>query len=355
MALSRLLLFTATAGSAAALAPYISPRRRHVTCRVLDDAIDLEALGDLGALDAANLEALVAGAGLTVASTAALADAGGAVPALAADLSTGTPATLGAAELLAFERDGHICTRGLFSSDEVEAMYKSMEAVSRVEAQAAERHAVAMNDAMGGERAPFLQTFNPHRRHRPALKVATCARLAATARALLGVDEVQLYQSCLFKKRAGDEATNWHSDLHTSPLDTNDFVTCWFPLHAVPASEEGGTGLAYASGSHRDLALPMWYGQGFDADGRYELEDHGAYEAGDVSWHHGWLLHSAADNRSPRDRLAVAVSFFGSGACIIEEDGLTCVNDEDHPTYDDWLPDLAPGDLAAHELLPVVR
>ena len=52
---------------------------------------------------------------------------------------------------------------------------------------------------------------------------------------------------------------------------------------------------------------------------------------------------------------AVAVSFFASGACIIEEDGLACVNDEDHPSYDDWLPDLAPGDLAAHELLPVVR
>ena len=138
---------------------------------MLDDAIDdLEALGDLGALDDAavgdlDLDALVAGAGLTVASTAALADAGGAVPALAADLSGGSAATLGAEELLAFERDGHICTRGLFSSDEVEAMYKSMEAVSRVEATAAERHAVAMNDAMGGERAPFLQTFNPHRRH----------------------------------------------------------------------------------------------------------------------------------------------------------------------------------------------
>ena len=200
MAPLQLLLFTATAGRAAALAPNTRhfqpgctrdsaakaprrrsvnsaatpPRRRSVTLRVLDDeaiglddeaiGLDLEALGDLGALDDAaslDLDALVAGAGLTVASTAALADAGGAVPALAADLSGGGAAALGAAELLAFERDGHICTRGLFSSDEVEAMYKSMEAVSRVEATAAERHAVAMNDAMGGERAPFLQTFNP--------------------------------------------------------------------------------------------------------------------------------------------------------------------------------------------------
>ena len=75
-------------------------------------------------------------------ATIRLADAGGAVPALAADLSAGPAAKLGAEALLAFERDGHICTRGLFSSDEVEAMYESMEAVSRVEAQAAERHAV---------------------------------------------------------------------------------------------------------------------------------------------------------------------------------------------------------------------
>ena len=133
MALKKVLLFTATAGSAAALAPNTSPRRRRVTCRVLDDAIDdLEALGDLGALDAAalgeelDLEALVAGAGLTVASTAGLADAGGAVPALAADLSTGVAATLGAEELLAFERDGHICTRGLFSSDEISAIHISL-------------------------------------------------------------------------------------------------------------------------------------------------------------------------------------------------------------------------------------
>ena len=118
-------------------------------------------------------------------------------------------------------------------------MYKSMEAVSRVEATAAERHAVAMNDAMGGERAPFLQTFNPHRRHRPALKVATCARLAATARALLERAGGAALPVVPFKKRAGDEATNWHSDLHTSPLDTNDFVTCWFPLHDLEADSTG--------------------------------------------------------------------------------------------------------------------
>ena len=97
--LLQLLLFTATAGSAAALAPY-PPRRRCVARRVLEDEA-IETLGDLGALDDAavgelDLDALVAGAGLTVASTTALADAGGAVPALGADLSKGRAVALGA-------------------------------------------------------------------------------------------------------------------------------------------------------------------------------------------------------------------------------------------------------------------
>jgi len=340
----------------AALAPSTrTPRRRSVKTCMLEEGVAWPGEvvhDDLETLKGLDIDALVAGAGFTVASTQALADAGGAVPEMAMDLSGGKSAPLAAGELLAFERDGHLCTRKLFSSAEVAAMRASLEAVSRVEAQTAQRHAIEMNDARGGEVAPFLQTFNPHRRHLSAMKVATCARLAATAQKLLGVEEVRLYQTCLFKKRAGDEPTGWHSDLHTSPLDTNQFVTAWFPLHDLAAES---TGLCYATGSHRDLALPMWYGQGFDAEGRYDVADHGAYAAGDVSWHHGWLLHSAAENATPWDRLAVAVTFFASGARVIDGEGLSFVNDEDHPSYDEWLSNLAPGDVAAHALLPVVH
>ena len=39
-----------------------------------------------------------------------------------------------------------------------------------------------------------------------------------------------------------------------------------------------------------------------------------------------------------------------------QRDGLQVeyVNDEDHPSYDEWLPDLMPGDVADHDLLPIV-
>ena len=61
MSLLQLLLLTATAGSGAALAPNtrrrcVAGHTRSVARNVLDDeaiGLDLEALGDLGALDAA--------------------------------------------------------------------------------------------------------------------------------------------------------------------------------------------------------------------------------------------------------------------------------------------------------------
>lgn len=43
-----------------------------------------------------------------------------------------------------------------------------------------------------------------------------------------------------------------------APFDTNAFVTCWVPLQPVPAAYDGGTGLCFATASHRDFALPFW-------------------------------------------------------------------------------------------------
>jgi hypothetical protein len=59
--------------------------------------------------------------------------------------------------------------------------------------------------------------------------------------------------------------------------------------------EDGGTGLTFASGSHRDFALPFWsrpHESGADFASRYadSLSDHGQLRVGDVTWHHGWTL-----------------------------------------------------------------
>ena len=49
-----------------------------------------------------------------------------------------------------------------------------------------------------------------------------------------------------------------HSDLRMTPFDTNALVTAWIPLRAVGGAEEDST-LLFASGSHRDFALPFWH------------------------------------------------------------------------------------------------
>ena len=74
-------------------------------------------------------------------------------------------------------------------------------------------------------------------------------------------------------------------------------VTAWIPLDHVPAQEHGGTGLTFARGSHRDFALPFWsrpQENGADLQPRYEnaMVSAGSLSPGDITWHHGWTLHS---------------------------------------------------------------
>ena len=237
--------------------------------------------------------------------------------------------------LLAFERRGHCTMRGALPPEAVRAVVPEIDALFRKRERDALEQKVrvllgdgelarARSKGAGGTRAlkrlleglpdgsvPFLQLFHLSRAI-PALDaLLRSPALAGTAAALLGCDarsdaRVRLYQDSLFVKRAGDGQTHWHADLAMCPLDTNAFVTCWIPLQPVPVEEDGGSGLVYAQGSHRDVALPFWHGDPREADdlsGReYAEAGTGALALGDVAWHHGWTLHCAPPNqrRTPR-------------------------------------------------------
>lgn len=87
-------------------------------------------------------------------------------------------------------------------------------------------------------------------------------------------------------------------------------------------------------------------------------------DAGDVSWHHGWLLHAApAQPRHSRARLALAVSYFGDGARIsrLQQCGAGEERSdklEDLESFADWVGrgpgKLAPGAVARHALTPLI-
>ena len=84
----------------------------------------------------------------------------------------------------------------------------------------------------------------------------------------------------------------------------------------------------------------------------------GRMELGDVSWHHGWLLHHApAQPPGSIARTALAISYFADGAKVVQQQ---CKDDEeDRESYDAWFGTepgkLAPGQPARHALLPLIQ
>ena len=224
---------------------------------------------------------------------------------------------------LYFERKGHACIRNVLTQDEARSMAVALIRETRTRTLLAYKHRVSVlcppgavdlnaikteEEAMAAiarysdEEVGFLQTFNIHRDNyvageddssnddssRTAVSgdstsdgIKECAgyimsrRLARIAAELLGADEsegdrVRLYQSCVFVKPPGFGETNWHSDANMVPLDTNRFVTLWLPLRPL---QEDDAALVFASGSHRDFALPYWH----TLEGMEDLESRGAF------------------------------------------------------------------------------
>lgn len=178
-------------------------------------------------------------------------------------------------EILRFARDGHIFSKDLLDVDFISyQLYPSIQSAFKAKQLKAMQHLVQVvtNDvdalpsgieecqdilrkAVQPSDIPFLQLFHLWREHDVAKRIACSPALGKIAAQLLGVPAVRLYQDSLFVKRPGDGPTEWHSDLNMAPLDTNSYITCWIPLHNVPRGEDGGSGLAYGTGSHRDFSL----------------------------------------------------------------------------------------------------
>ncbi|KAK3244004.1 hypothetical protein CYMTET_46369 [Cymbomonas tetramitiformis] len=285
-------------------------------------------------------------------------------------------------QLLKYERKGYVCTRGLFTEDELSRFRPAVEgATSRLELKALRQRVSVLCPGVDAtqlqskeeaqqllatravEEVGFLQYINLHQTDQTIDHLLRSPRVAAAAAALLGCNRVRLYQSCAFLKNPGHGPTNWHSDLNMVPLDTNQFVTLWIPFRAI--SQNNDTGLEFACGSHRDFALPYWHKmEGYDLATRgYKIESAGAMAMGDVTWHAGWTLHCApsAPKRGPR-RLALTASYFADGAQVLprgkqEAGGRRMVrypHTEDEQSYLDWLQMLRPGDVAGGYNLPLV-
>lgn len=286
---------------------------------------------------------------------------------------------LPADQVIAFLRQGHTVTRGLLASDELAGHWTPrVLAAFEVERLEALRHEVQVffgqdvyrqcttveqclaqlakkdDDAI----TPFLQVFNLWRRHPQLQPLVLSKTLGHVAAQLLGVPRVRLFQDSLFCKRPGDDPTLFHTDLGTSPLDTNSFVTAWIPLTPIPSIEKGGSPLQFCDGSHVDVAHKQWYDPHEDDDTtmlqRYTLRDYAPLALGDVTWHHGWTLHGSPGNTLGEARVALTVCFTSAQAKVMGKDVLFFPDEEDAISYEDWIAEVGVGGVVDHPLLPIV-
>eukprot|EP00798_Chlamydomonas_sp_ICE-L_P003271 gene3271-13295_t len=290
---------------------------------------------------------------------------------------------LGDSTLLKYERDGFLLTRKQLEQKEVSDLKGAVEHEIGTRKMSAlrqrvrvlcpsfadpntlmtEEQATEVLRAEGTDEIGFLQFFNLHRTNSVVKEMVMNLKLARTASQLLGVKKVRLFQDCVFLKEPGYAETNWHSDLRMTGLDTNSYVTAWIPLRPIRGGDND-SGLLFAQRSQKDFALPFWY----DMDGRdlsdrgYEIKSVGAMELGDVSWHHGWILHCAGPQPAGTPaRAALAISFFADGARLAPRKKktdpsvrLSMMHTEDDETFAGWRSSLKDGAVAAHPLLPVV-
>ncbi|GAB2913927.1 hypothetical protein GCM10027047_09850 [Rhodococcus aerolatus] len=185
--------------------------------------------------------------------------------------------------------------------------------------------------------------------------VATSPRLGGIAATLLGEDAVRIYHDNALSKEPGCGRTPWHHDDEHFPIASTQAVTAWMPVSAIPApmgplsfargADLRGVleGLEFDKvGTTYDVAVS----QRFGTEG-VAVED-GPYEVGEVSFHSSLCFHTAGPNRTTQPRRALATTYYADGARVV--DSPTMISG----AWRDFIPDTAPGAVAASPLNPVV-
>lgn len=195
----------------------------------------------------------------------------------------------------------------------------------------------------------FIQIGNLWRQSAVVEEFVRSKRLAGIAAALMRVDGVRLYHDQALYKESGGGITPWHCDQFYWPIASDNTVTAWIPLQAVP--REMGP-LAFAIGSQRIMT-----GRHLEISDTSEREigltlkdcpiEESAFDLGEVSFHSGWCFHRAGPNQSGDPRAVMTIIYHDAAALVSEPR-----NASQRADLAGCLPGCKPGDLAASPLNP---
>jgi phytanoyl-CoA hydroxylase len=230
----------------------------------------------------------------------------------------GTASRLDVEQLRAFEDDGYLVVRGLFSPAEVRELIDTFMAMN---AGGSIPGCFELKPGWETSSDPlkrFPRLMHPHRVNEVALRYLLDPRLAEILADLFG-EEPLAAQSMLYFKPAGARGQALHQDNFYLKVEPGTCIAAWVALD--PADRENG-GLEVVPGTHRmDLFCPEEADLGTSFTREYVPPPPGLSAVGvdmapgDVLFFNGQLVHGSGPNRSSdRFRRSFICHYIGRSA-----------------------------------------
>jgi ectoine hydroxylase-related dioxygenase (phytanoyl-CoA dioxygenase family) len=199
----------------------------------------------------------------------------------------------------------------------------------------------------------FLQLFNLWTVDDAVKELVFSRRLAKIATELMQTSGVRMYHDQALFKEGGGGITPWHADQYYWPLETDKTITAWIPLQATPL--EMGP-LEFSAGSHvivagRDLEIgdesETLIQQNLRVtDYRHVIE---AFDAGEISFHSGWVFHRAGINATDQMRKVMTIIYMDKDMKLKSP-----VNKNQVDDWNTWCPGAVIGEVIDTPLNPVL-
>ena len=178
-------------------------------------------------------------------------------------------------------------------------------------------------------------------------------RLAKIATDLMQTHGVRIYHDQALFKEGGGGITPWHADQYYWPLATDKTITAWIPLQQTPLQLGP---LEFSAGSHkvidgRDLEI----GDKSEAVVQQKLRltnfQHviEPFNAGEISFHFGWVFHRAVANTTNQTRKVMTVIYMDKSMKLKKPENQNQIND-----WNTWCPVAVIDEIINSPLNPVL-
>ncbi len=199
----------------------------------------------------------------------------------------------------------------------------------------------------------FLQLFNLWCEDEVVKKLIISKRLGKIASDLMQTDGVRIYHDQALFKEGGGGITPWHADQYYWPLETDMTVTAWMPLQATPL--ELGP-LEFSAASHQIVeGRELEIGDESEAviqqklrvtDFKHVIEP---FDAGEISFHSGWVFHRAGANVTNQMRKVMTIIFMDKDMKLKAPENKNQIND-----WNTWCPGATVGEVINSPINPII-